>query len=118
MSKKSIVVGLPIVPFNQNKQSDVCKYLEYVQEFCTDIFKPEESRPDSEQVDCFAKLRNQERVLKEVNVPLCGDLLGRERVSGEKEQDWVAIFGLNVSKTSLKMWHSGIQSSLFLGYVI
>jgi hypothetical protein len=84
MSKKSIVVGLPIVPFNQNKQSDVCKYLEYVQEFCTDIFKPEESRPDSEQVDCFAKLRNQERVLKEVNVPLCGDLLGRERVSGAK----------------------------------
>ena len=32
MENKSIIIGLPIVPFNQSKHSDVCKYLECIQE--------------------------------------------------------------------------------------
>ena len=85
MSKKSVIVGLPIVPYNQNKQSDVCKYLEYVQNFCHDIFKPEEeSQSESAQEDPLMKLQRKEKVLEGLNVPLCGDLLGRERVSGAK----------------------------------
>ena len=85
MSKKSVVVGLPIVPFNQNKQSDVCKYLEYIQDFCTDIFKVEEvDIPECTQDDLLLKLKYKEAVLKGITVPLCGDLLGRERVTGAK----------------------------------
>lgn len=30
MKEKSIIIGLPVVPFNQSKHSDVCSYLQYV----------------------------------------------------------------------------------------
>jgi hypothetical protein len=55
-----------------------------VQDFCTDIFKPEESHSESPQEDPLVKLQNKERILKGISVPLGGDLLGRERVSGAK----------------------------------
>ena len=32
MAKKSVIMGFPVVPFNQNKHSDVCQYLEYLEE--------------------------------------------------------------------------------------
>ena len=38
MENKSIIIGLPIVPFNQSKHSDVCKYLEYIQELVKEIY--------------------------------------------------------------------------------
>lgn len=31
MARKSVVIGLPVVPFNQNKHADVIKYLEWLQ---------------------------------------------------------------------------------------
>lgn len=39
--KEPVITGLPVVPFNQSKHSDVCQYLEYVQSLLLDIFKPE-----------------------------------------------------------------------------
>ena len=41
MKEKSIIIGLPVVPFNQNKRSDVCQYLEYIERLLLDIYKPE-----------------------------------------------------------------------------
>lgn len=41
MKEKSIIIGLPVVPFNQSKHSDVCSYLQYVQKLLIDIYKPE-----------------------------------------------------------------------------
>ena len=41
MKQKSIIIGLPVVPFNQSKHSDVCQYLQYVQDMLVDIYTPE-----------------------------------------------------------------------------
>ena len=37
MAKKSVVIGLPVVPFNHNKHADVIKYLEWLQTFFKEI---------------------------------------------------------------------------------
>ena len=44
MKKKSVIIGLPVVPFNQSKHSDVSQCLEYVQSLLLDIYKPEVQR--------------------------------------------------------------------------
>ena len=41
MNKKSVIIGLPVVPYNQSKPADVCQYLEYVQKLLVDIYKPQ-----------------------------------------------------------------------------
>ena len=41
MKKKSFIIGLPVVPYNQSKHSDVCQYLEYVQKLLVNIYKPQ-----------------------------------------------------------------------------
>ena len=41
MKKKSVIIGLSIVPYNQSKHVDVCQYLEYVQKLLVDIYRPE-----------------------------------------------------------------------------
>ena len=41
MKQKSIIIGLPVVPFNQSKHSDVCQYLQYVEDMLVDIYTPE-----------------------------------------------------------------------------
>ena len=41
MKEKSVIIGLPVVPFNQSKHSDVCQYLQYIQNLLVDIYKPE-----------------------------------------------------------------------------
>lgn len=41
MAKKSCIVGLPVVPFNQNKISDVCQYLQWLQDLLYKVFKNE-----------------------------------------------------------------------------
>ena len=41
MNKKSVIIGLPVVPYNQSKHADVCQYLEYFQKLLVDIYKPQ-----------------------------------------------------------------------------
>lgn len=41
MKEKPIIIGFPVVPFNQSKHSDVYQYLQYVQDLLIDIYKPE-----------------------------------------------------------------------------
>ncbi|XP_068733624.1 uncharacterized protein [Montipora capricornis] len=74
MAQKSCIVGLPVVPFNQNKVSDVCQYLQWLEDLLLKVFKKEDELPVSDA-----------SVLEKVRVPLAGDLLGRERVTGAKK---------------------------------
>ena len=81
MAKKSTVISLPIVPYNQNKHSDVCLYLEYLENFLSKLHKPEEvSTKESTHENCQPSLEAS----KNIKLPLCGDLLGRERITGAK----------------------------------
>ena len=41
MKKKSTIVALPVVPFNQSRLSDVCQYLDYLQNFLSSLPLPE-----------------------------------------------------------------------------
>jgi hypothetical protein len=41
MQEKSIIIGLPVVPYNQTKHSDVCKYLDELQEFLATVYTPQ-----------------------------------------------------------------------------
>lgn len=87
MAKKSVIVGLPIVPYNQNKLGDCCQYLEYVQDFLVDITKddkPVATPMEFESSDPNEKLQRKKKILSSTELPLCGDLLGRERISGAK----------------------------------
>lgn len=78
MSRKSIIVGLPVVPYNQNKHADVIKYLEWLQNFFQRIVKSggrDNDDSDSEEFD-------EEHLIQ---IPIAGDLLGRERITGAKK---------------------------------
>ena len=82
MATKSTVIGLPILPFNQSKHCDVCKYLDHMQDFLVNVHSPKDQ---SSNADKKYSTEQKEKILKGVNVPLCGDLLGRERVTGAKK---------------------------------
>ena len=84
MSKKSRIIGMPIVPYNQSKHSDICQYLEYVENFIYDLFKPE-NEPEFMDDIKKEKAKRKDQIVKEVKLQLCGDLLGRERVTGAKK---------------------------------
>ena len=84
MSKKSCIVGMPIVPFNQTKHSDICQYLDYAQNFLLELFKPKNELNVLDNENNEEKAKQKDRVLKGINLPLCGDLLGRESVTGAK----------------------------------
>ncbi len=85
MSKRSTIVGMPIVPYNQTKHSDVSQYLEYVEKFLMEVFRPEKEPEILDEEKKEEKAKQKERVLKGIKLPLCGDLLGRERVTGAKK---------------------------------
>lgn len=74
MARKSVVVGLPVVPYNQNKHPDVIKYLEWLQDFFKGIAN------DSHQDDIEDHNLNEDEHL--IQIPIGGDLLGRERITG------------------------------------
>ena len=84
MSQQSIIVGLPVVPYNQNKHADVIKYLDWPQKFFQQVIKcsgnddlkdQENDQSDGEELD--------EKHL--IQIPIGGDLLGRERITGAKK---------------------------------
>ena len=83
MATKSTVIGLPILPFNQSKHSDACKYLDHLQNFLVDVHSPKDESSNAGKNNYSTT--EKEKLLKGVNVPLCGDLLGRERVTGAKK---------------------------------
>lgn len=83
MANKSKVISLPIVPYNQSKHSDVCQYLGHLQNFITNVHSSDDIDPTSLTTE--EKQKHQEKITKNAKVPLCGDLLGRERVTGAKK---------------------------------
>ena len=72
------MIGLPVVPFNQNKHADVIKYLEWLQNFLQEIAAA--NNPNQDGTD---EQDNTEEHL--IQLPIGGDLLGRERVTGAKK---------------------------------
>ena len=76
MAHKSVVVGLPVVLYNQDKHADVIKYLEWLQDFFKEIAN------DSHQDDSEDQNLNEDEHL--IQIPIGGDLLGRERITGVK----------------------------------
>ena len=64
MAKKSIIISLPIVPYNQSKHSDVVQYLEVLQDLLTDVFAPDNMFPLSDEVSQQQKLERTETLLK------------------------------------------------------
>jgi hypothetical protein len=91
MAEKSEIINMPVVPFNQNKTSDICRYMEYVTDFLYNIYRGlnaddttdlDGSDETSSLADVAAK---KSEVLQDVKVPLVGDLLGRERLTGAKK---------------------------------
>ncbi|XP_074612567.1 uncharacterized protein LOC141866909 isoform X2 [Acropora palmata] len=107
MKKKSVIIGLPVVPYNQSKHSDVCQYLEYVQKLLVDIYKPQNQDMPV----------NADEVLKNVKVPLGGDLLGRERITGAKKTRLGCDSAAERFESIVEMpalWHA---KQSFLGYI-
>ncbi|XP_028408673.1 uncharacterized protein LOC114531236 isoform X2 [Dendronephthya gigantea] len=114
MAIKSTVISLPILPFNQSKHSDVCKYLDHMQEFLLNVHSP---KYQSSSTDKKCSTEEKEKILKGVNVPLCGDLLGRERVTGAKKTrlgcDQQFDKFQNITEFPA-LWHT---KQSFLGYI-
>ena len=42
MAKKSVVIGLPIQPYNQSKHADIIQYLDYIEGLLAEINTPED----------------------------------------------------------------------------
>jgi len=62
MANKSIVINLPIVPYNQSKHPDVVQYLEVLQELLTEVYAPDEG--SITEVSQLEKLERTETLLK------------------------------------------------------
>ena len=65
MAKKSVIINLPIVPYNQSKHSDVVQYIEVLQELLTEVYAPDEGS-NTEEVSQLEKLERTETLLKGV----------------------------------------------------
>ena len=63
VATKSVIVNLPIVPFNQSKHADVVQYLEILQDLLTEVHAPEDQYPINE-VSQLEKLERTEKILK------------------------------------------------------
>lgn len=64
MAKKSVLINLPIVPYNQSKHSDVVQYLEVLQDLLCEIHAPDDMYPLDEEVSLLEKLERTEKILK------------------------------------------------------
>lgn len=73
-------------PYNQNKLGDVCQYLTYLTQLLVKVStsQPDEvpTRPNASAAEVA---EHASQVLKDHHIPLAGDLLGRERVTGAKK---------------------------------
>ena len=76
MAHKSVVVGLPVVLYNQDKHADVMKYLAWLQDFFKEIAN------DSQQDNSEDQNLNEDEHL--IQISIGRDLLGRERITGVK----------------------------------
>lgn len=64
MSKKSVIINLPVVPYNQSKHADVVQYLEGLQDLLTEVYAPDDMFPLNKEMSHLEKLETTERVLK------------------------------------------------------
>ena len=84
MATKSVIIGLPVQPFNQAKHADVIQYLDYLEILPATVYAPEGHEfPANETTE--ERRAWMDTILTDVKVPLGGDQLGRERVTGAKK---------------------------------
>ena len=51
MVSKSVIIGLPVQPFNQSKHADVVQYLDYLESFLAEVHAPENQHvPENHQM--------------------------------------------------------------------
>lgn len=114
MSRKSIVVGLPVVPYNQNKHADVIQYLDWLQKFFKRVVKSSarDDVADDGNSDSDSEDSDDENLIQ---IPIGGDLLGRERITGAKKLrkgcDKISERFENMTESS-EYWHA---KQAFLG---
>lgn len=125
MATKSTVIGLPILPYNQSQHSDVCQYLDEIQNFLYETHCGDEEDPHYPP-SVQDEISKKEKILKDVKVPLCGDLLGRERVTGAKKTRLGCDASYEQFKNILEfpaLWHTkqsflGVSVNLYLKSMI
>ena len=86
MASPSEIISLPVVPYNQNKLGDVCQYLSYMTQLLVKMYTPQPDEvPTPPNASAVEVAEHATQVLKDHRIPLAGDLLGRERVTGAKK---------------------------------
>ena len=85
MAKKSVVIGLPVQPYNQSKHADIIQYLDYIEGLLAEINTPEDHQLIQKNETTEEKQARMDRILNSVKVPLGGDQLRRERVTEAKK---------------------------------
>lgn len=97
MATKAAIISLPIMPFNKTKHSKVVQYLENIEDFLFKLHSPDDKLPiphenDDSCSDETISPEQKDEILNHVKVLLCGDLLGRKRITGAKKTrldcDW------------------------------
>ena len=84
MANKSVIIGLPVQPFNQSRHADVVQYLDYLESLLGEVHAPENQQvPENETSN--ARQARLDGILNGTKVPLGGDQQGRERVTGAKK---------------------------------
>ena len=72
LASKSVIIGLPVQPFNQSKHADVVQYPDYLESFLAEVHAPENQRvPENESSN--ARQARLDRNLNGIKVPLGGD---------------------------------------------
>ena len=64
MLKKSVIISLPIVPYNQSKHFDVVQYLDVLQDLLLEIYAPDDTNPFSGDVSEEEELGRKDKLLK------------------------------------------------------
>ena len=86
MTQPSEIISLPVVPYNQNKLGDVCQYLTYLTQLLVKVSMSQPNEvPTPPNASAAEVAEHASQVLKDHHIPLAGDLLGRERVTGAKK---------------------------------
>ena len=99
MAKKSVIIGLPVQPFNRSKHSDIIQYLDYIGGLLAEIYTPEDHQLNQKNESTEEKQARMDRILNSVKVPLGGDQLGRV-IQGQRNYAW------DVTVLQPELWHT------------
>ena len=85
MATPSTIINMAVVPYNQNKTGDVCQYLDNLTQTMVKVYEHDGIPQLPIKSSSEDKAKRASKVLQSHELPLAGDLLGRERVTGAKK---------------------------------